>query len=368
MPAPKTDENKLRGFIELVEDQLRAGVERYPRSGNGAVKMAALEAVRRGWFANPDMGFKWITLAAERLSLEPDWTLFTPRQYQHRSPGLPVVPDQSHLVEPEPEGEPIRVAVIGDAHDSPHLRDKSRFRWLGCYIEEHGIERVVSVGDWMTMDCFSSHTDRASFEGMAKPTFQQDIDSFHESQQAFQAGLAGHRPKKDITLGNHEHRAWRYDNLHPDGTSHSFLVEQAFAQWGWRTRTYGEYRFIDGVGFVHVPFNALGRPLTQNQRPNKAMFDTIHGDDHRATQLTDYKAGPYRSPTIYSAATALPPGFIEGFTGKGGSTWRTGIADATIWGAYVRRWAFEEMILLKRRYGRSGEGEPKTFTGWQSAA
>lgn len=368
MAAPKTDEACLRAFIELVEDQLRAGIDRYPRGGNGAVKMASLEAVRLGWFANPDQGFTWLKRAEERFGIEPDWTLYRPIQYQHRPPGLPILPDQSHLTEPDPEGEPIRVAVIGDAHDSPHLRDKSRFRWLGCYIEEHGIERVVSVGDWMTMDCFSSHTDRASFEGLAKPTFQQDIDSFHESQQAFQSGLAGHRPKKDITLGNHEHRAWRYDNLHPDGASHSFLVEQAFAQWGWRTRIYGEYRFIDGVGFVHVPFNALGRPLTQNQRPNKAMFDTVHGDDHRATQLTDYKAGPYRSPTIYSAGTALPPGYIEGFTGKGGSTWRTGIADATIWGSYVRRWSFEEMILLKRRYGRSGEGAERTSRGWEAAA
>jgi hypothetical protein len=114
-------------------------------------------------------------------------------------------------------------------------------------------------------------------------------------------------------------------------------LKRRFLQWGWRTSPYGEYRFIGGVAFVHVPLSAMGRPLTQNQRPNKAMCDVIHGDDHRATQLTDFKSGPFRSPTVYSAATALPPGFIEGFANKGGSTWRSGICEATVWGGHVRQ-------------------------------
>lgn len=365
MAAPKLPDERLQEFVGLVESYLRQGYDKAPPSGVGAVKMAAREGVRLGWFINADTGFNWLARARDRLGLEPDWTLYRPRQYQHLPPGLPIIPDQGHLVEPEPEGEPVRVLVIGDAHDSPHLRDKSRFRWLGAYCAEHGFERIVSVGDWLTLDCFSSHTDRATFDGFAKPTFEQDLESFHESQRAFQDGLADRRPKKDITLGNHENRAYRYDGLHPDGVSHAMLLDEAFAQWGWRTSRYGEYRFIEGVGFVHVPFNSLGRPLTQSQRPNKAMFDTVHGDDHRATQVTDFKSGPVRSPTVYSAATALPPGFIEGFTNKGGSTWRSGVCEAVLWGGFVRKWAFTEMVLLRHRYGRAGEGEPKTITGWE---
>lgn len=353
MPAPALKRELAEEAVRRVEDQLRAGnVPRGMGGGKSAV-MAAAELAAREGFVQTLGGFESRLRSARDLyNLVPDDTLFRPKQYQHRPPGLPIIPSQDHVVEDDPEGDPIRVAVIGDAHDSPHLRDKERFRWLGAYIAERGIERVVSVGDWLTMDCFSTHTDRATFDGLAKPTFQQELDSFHESQRAFQDGLAGHKPIKDITLGNHEARAWKYDNQNPDGVSHSLLLTEAFAQWGWRTSLYGEYRFIGGVGFVHVPFNALGRPLTQNQRPNKAMFDTIHGDDHRATQLTDYKSGPFRSPTIYSAATALPPGFIEGFANKGGSTWRSGICEAVLWGSYVRSWSFTEMVLLRRRYGQ----------------
>lgn len=361
----------LLAAVAEVEKHLRQGcTEKWiPGPGNKTATKAASETFRKpSGSLYTYKGFMALLESAKAIGIEPDWSAFRPRQYLHRPPGLPVIPPQDHVAEDDPEGDPENCCVIGDAHDSPHIKDKSRFRWLGAYCEEHGFDRIISVGDWLTLDSFSSHTDRATFDGMAKPTFVQDVESFHESQRAFQDGLAGHRAKKDITLGNHEFRAWRYDNLHPDGVSHGQLLEEAFAQWGWRTTPYGQYRFFGGVGVVHVPTNGMGRPLTENQRPNKALFDTIHGDDHRSTMRTDFKSGPIRSPTIYSAATALPPGFIEGFANKGGSTWRSGVCEATLWGGHVRKWAFTEMILLKRRYGRAGEGEPRTFKGWEHAA
>ena len=368
---PAVDPAKHHAVVELVEQCLREGFTEHWIPGPGH-RTAITEACSRWKKADGQpmtvKNFKELLDRAKQRGIEPDWSAYRPRQYLHRPPGQPVIPPQDHVAEESPEGNPVDCGIIGDAHDSPHIRDKSRFRWLGCFMAERGFERVISVGDWLTMDSFSSHTDRSTFEGMAKPTFGQDLESFHESQRAFHDGLAGHKPKLDITLGNHEFRAIRYDNLHPDGVSHGQLLEEAFAQWGWRTTPYGQYRFFAGVGVVHVPTNALGRPLTENQRPNKAMFDTIHGDDHRSTMRTDFKSGPIRSPTVYSAATALPPGFIEGFANKGGSTWRSGVCSATLWGGHVRSWSFEEMILLKRRYGRAGEGDPKTFRGWERAA
>lgn len=365
MASPPLRIEVAQEAVERVNAKLREGYRPRGMGGSGpaAVGAAAKQAVGDG-FCNSVATFETrLRIAETTYGLTADESLFTPIQYQHRPPGLPIIPDQSHLTEHEPEGEPELVCFIGDAHDSPHLRDKSRFRWLGAFAAEHGVKRVIQVGDWWTMDCFSSHTDRATFSGFAKPTFDQDRESFHESAHAFRQGLAGHKPLQDVTLGNHEERAWRYDNLHPDGVAHSHMVEEAFLQWGWRTTRYGQYRFFSGVGVVHTPLNGRGKPLAQTQRVNKAMFDTVHGDDHRALQLTDYKSGPFRSPTVYSAGTALPPGFIEGFAGTGASTWRQGVCLATLWGGYVRSWSFTEMILLQRRYGQQGDGE-KTRIGW----
>jgi hypothetical protein len=352
MPTPPLSYGLALAAVERVEAKLREGyVPQHMGGGKSAVEAAAVEALKDGWTQGRQTFHTRLRIAKDLHNLEPDWSLYRPRQYQHLSPGAPAIVSQDHLAEPDPDGAPVRVVVIGDAHDSPHLPDKSRFHWLGAFINEHQPDWVVSVGDWWCMDCFSGHHDPASFLGRTKPSFDQELESFHESQRAFHAGMDGFKAKRLCTLGNHEERAWRYDNAHPDGSSHAQKVEEAFMQWGWRTSLYGEYRFIGGVGFVHVPLNGRGKPLTAAQQPNKAMCDTIHGDDHRATQMTDHKTGPFRSPTIYSAASALPPGYIEGYANKGGSTWRSGVCTATIWGGHVRQWSFEEMILLKRRYG-----------------
>lgn len=348
MPQPALKREVAEEAVARVEAALREGYRPQGLSGNGPGAIARAAEV---WALPLGTMQSRLRSAKQTYGLEPDETAYRPRVYLHRPPGAPVIPFQDHIKEPMPEGDPITVCVIGDAHDSPHLRDKERFRWLGRFAADNKVNRVVSIGDWLTMDCFSSHTDRATFEGFAKPTFEQDLESFHESQRAFHEGLAGWKPIKDITLGNHEKRAWTYDNRHPDGVSHGHMLNEAFAQWGWRTTPYGEYRFIGGVGFVHIPLNGLSKPLAQGQRVNKAMFDTVHGDDHRSLILTDYKTGPMRSPTVYGAATALPNGFIEGFANKGGSAWRSGVCLATIWGGYVRSWQFTEMSLLEHRYG-----------------
>jgi hypothetical protein len=353
MPQPPLKREIAEEAVARVEAMLRLGYRPQGHVGNGpgALSVAGEQAVREGWVSTQSTFQTRVRIAREHYGLTPDETLYRPRQYQHRPPGIPAMVSQHHTEEPEPQGDPVRVCIIGDAHDSPHLPNKERFYWLGRFAAHHQVEWVVSVGDWMSMDCFSTHHDRATFEGFGKPTFEQDLDSFHASQMEFQRGLGGWKPKKHITLGNHEHRAWRYDNLHPDGLSHSQMVEQAFLQWGWRTTAYGEYWFLQGVGFTHIPLNARGKPLAKGQHANKAMCDTIHGDDHRASQMTDHKSGPFRSPTVYSAATALPPGFIEGYANKGGSTWRQGVCLATIWDGHVREWSFTEMTLLRRLYG-----------------
>lgn len=339
--------------VEYVNQALKDGFRPqgvFVAGAMSAVKEAGKRAMQDG-AVKSDSAFKNRVARAKSLyGIEPDESNFRPRQYTRPPIGSPPIANESHMVEDEPEGDPVHIGVIGDAHDAPHLRDKSRFKWLGRYFAEKGVKRVVSVGDWLSLDCFSTHNDRSTFEGIAKPTFAQELDSFHASMRAFYEGLDGHKPILDITLGNHEFRATRYDNLHPDGVSHAQMLEEAFRQWGFRVTPYGQFRFIEGVGFIHVPLNSIGKPLAQGQRANKAMGDIIHGDDHRSLILTDYKIGPFRSPQVYSAATALPCGYIEGYASKGGSTWRSGACLATLWGGHVREWSFKEMILLRRQY------------------
>lgn len=364
MPTPPLSEAVKLDTKARVEDALRAG---HPppglsnRGAVGAIAAAGAKAVAEGLIGSVET-FK---SRVRQLTgdMEPDWDLYRPRVYQQAPPGLPVIPSQSHVVDDAPDGEPYILAAIGDAHDSPHLPDKERFRWLGAFIAEHQIGHVVSMGDWLTMDSLSSHTDPATFDGLAKPTFQQDLDSFHESQRAFQGGLAGWKPKKDIVYGNHDgERPKRWANLHREAVGGAIdpmlAVDEAFAQWGWRTTPYGEFRFIRGVGFIHAPLipgtagKTYGGKTGGQRAANDAMFDIVRGDDHKFYVASSPKIGNVKSPRVFGTATALPPGYIEGYARKNPGDWEAGICVLTIWGGRVIGFQFHDMQLLRHRYGR----------------
>lgn len=363
MPTPPLSLEAAQDAVRRVEEQLRQGcVPRGQLGGKSAIKAAGEQAVRDKVCSATVSFESRVRIAEERYQLVPDWSLYRPLVYLHKSPVIPSIPSQDHTVETMPEGDPIEVVAIGDAHDSPHLPDKSRFRWIGAFIAEHKIPWVVSMGDWITMDSMSSHTDPATHEGLAKPTFQQDIDSFHESQAAFQEGLAGWKPKKDQVMGNHDGlRPARWSNAHREvvggGIDPVLAVEEAFSQWGWRTTPYGEYRFIGGVGFIHAPLTpgtagkTYGGKTGGQRAANDAMFDIVRGDDHKLYIASSPKIGPVKSPRIYGTATALPPGYIEGYARKNAGDWESGVCKLTIWGGRVREFSFTDMHLLQRRYG-----------------
>lgn len=363
MPARPVPEDHLRKAVAYTEDALREGHPPEGRGGNGggvkgAARIAGERLAAERLILAYDQIYNWLHKAKDRLGLEPDWSAYRPRIYHRPSPGAPQIASHHMAEELSPTGDPITVCVIGDAHDAPHLPDKSRFRWIGEFVAKHRFDWVVSIGDWMSLDSLSTHTERGTWEGLSKPTFPQDIESFHASQRAFQQGLGSHRPKKDVVLGNHEHRAARWDNQHPEAESHMQKIHEAFMQWGWRTTPYGEFRFIGGVGFIHAPLvpGTNGKTYggkTGNQRAsNDAMFDIVRGDDHKHGVAGSPKIGPVRSPKIYDAATALPPGFIEQYAAKNAGDWEAGIASCTIWGGRVMRWSFTDMHLLKREHDR----------------
>ena len=353
--------------VARVETALREGYRPAGHNGHGpaAIARAAEVAVRDGWCGTAKGFISRVSNAKLSHGLEPDESCYRPRVYQHASPSHPTPPSQDHTAEPMPDGDPIRLAVVGDAHDSPHLPNKERFYWLGRYIAERKIPWVVQIGDWMTLDSMSSHTDPGSFEGLAKPSFDQDVESFHASQRAFQRGLGDWKPKKDLIYGNHCYRAIRWANQHRQVVGNiidpAHKIEEAFAQWGWRTTPFGEFRFIGGVGFIHAPLipgtagKTYGGKTGGQRAANDAMFDIIRGDDHKFYVASAPKIGPVKSPRIFGTATAFPPGYIETYARKNPGDWESGICEVTVWGGRVRSFKFEDMSLLQLAYGRQDQ-------------
>ena len=121
-----------------------------------------------------------------------------------------------------------QVLIIGDAHDSPSLPDKSRFRRIAKYASTHNIPYIRSVGDWATFDSCSQYESRATVSGLSKPSFEEDMVSLEASILAFLSEFTkGYRPNLGITMGNHENRVkqWENENTEVEGLVYNRVIQ-----------------------------------------------------------------------------------------------------------------------------------------------
>ncbi|MBA4103933.1 MAG: hypothetical protein C0488_17145, partial [Arthrobacter sp.] len=314
MAAPKMDENKLRAFVELVEDQLRSGVERYPRTGNGAVKMAALEAVRKGFFANPDSGFTWLERAEIRLGLEPDWDLYQQPRFQQPVAKFHLIPaaepDHRKL---EPTGEVRRHLFIPDEHNDPRHPHRLQVQtWVARYGSEHRHHSVIKAGDSGTFDSVSRHDKDDTYRGRFKPGIKDDLSNHLASLQAFERGRdPTWKPRKKKARGNHEQRLWDYENNNPASAgTHTLAYEEQLLQFGWQERPFGEIFYVDQIGYTHCPMNGMGRPMGGKTATHRASAmltaPLVYGHTHKFQIFTDPKMGEVDRIMVVEGGCALP--------------------------------------------------------------
>jgi predicted phosphodiesterase len=254
-----------------------------------------------------------------------------------------------------PGGKTLRVLAIGDAHDSPKL-PKDRFRWMGQYAAETRPDWIVQIGDFFTLDSLNSHDDNATLNGRAKPAYLVDMASAAEAVAAFNSAIPkDYKPRKHVTLGNHENRVWKFANEAPEVSGmmeHELVSILETAGWGWSK--YGEFFFLGGVGFVHVPLNRLGRPYggktAEQQIANDTCFDAVLGHSHIGRQWRATKIGPSQHVTVLNLGCALPDGVIEDYASVASTGWTYGIYDLTIGGGHILSASFIPMSELERRF------------------
>ena len=86
----------------------------------------------------------------------------------------------------------MKVVAIGDLHDSPNIRDKSRFRWIAKHIKKVKPDVVVQIGDIITLDsCTHYISDDTYTARIEKPTFMKEMQSFDEALEEFHYVLKG---------------------------------------------------------------------------------------------------------------------------------------------------------------------------------
>lgn len=281
------------------------------------------------------------------------------REYQENRPRTkPVI---RMKVSSNPEGAMYRVLAIGDTHDAPDI-PKDRFTWFARYAEDHDCEQVIQIGDWGTFDSLSTHDNSATYAGRLKGAFHDDVKSYKESHEAFAKGLSEQsKIKKHITKGNHDcftigGRIGRYENVHPEvvgvmGT----MIADIDADFNWSWSEYGEFYFVGGVGFIHVPLNEIGKPYggktAENRIANDAVHDIVFGHSHKKRSHRAPKIGHRNHITILNIGCGLPWNQIENYAMHSSTGWWWGIVDLTIQSGHIISENAVPMSQLEAMYG-----------------
>jgi len=364
MAPPKIDRQSAEQVIAYVNMALKMGNRPINVFGNGrsAVEVAAERALEDGVILTRNAFQSRVDKAKEHHGLEPDWSLYTPARYVQPVPRQVLFP--ASVPDPrayDPSGERERVLMIGDLHQDPrHPHRVEVLSWAARFGSDRKVGRVVQVGDWGTFDGASFHDKNDTLRARLKPTIRQDLDNQKESLLAFHSSRpADWNPKLDITLGNHENRLNRFENANPETAGmFSNELETNFAQFGWKTRPYGEVMFIQGVGISHHPTNGAGRAFGGKTGPQRAANELtssfISGHTHAFQHFTTGKIGAVSGVDVMEVGCALPWGEVEDYAAHAIINWWYGFVIADLMGGRIVASEKVDMMTIRDRYSDDG--------------
>ena len=355
--------SELDELIKLIEQCLMEGAKPPHAHGPGrSVIEVVTEKLRQNGITYGHAGVRRRIEAAIVKGKVIDWALYRPVQYVKPAPVRKLYPVRVE----GPEATGIKgftgerftsVAVIPDIHIAPGISNE-RMHWIGRWVNDIEPDYIVQLGDWLTLDSMSTHAAPGSIAQLQAPTFQADLAAGRESIEIFNDAVGDKGITKRIeTLGNHEFRAYRFENLNSclEGTLIQ-EIEEMFAAGGFRPVPFGQFAFIEGVGFIHHANNTLGRPYggkTVAQRiAAESIFSVVHGHCHTKQAADAPKIGPSHSVRAISAGCALPYGHVEEYAQHATTGWWWGVLNLVIHNGIILDEHWTSMISLERRYGR----------------
>ena len=254
----------------------------------------------------------------------------------------------------------LKIFVIGDTHDSPHIPDKSRFGWFAKHISKTKPDVVVQIGDFVTLDsCTHYIKDDTYTARIEKPYFTQEIRSLEGALEEFDYWHKYKKIPKYITFGNHERRLWRYEDKNPSfyGLGQKELLG-SFEKYKWKVIPYGTYLMLGGVGFIHAPLNPMGKEYggeaSERQVANKSKIDIVFGHSHRAQDNRVAKISNIKNDftRIVNVGCSLPFNHIENYARHSLTGWTYQVSEIHIWDGHIQEVHNISMKRLEEEYGR----------------
>jgi len=244
--------------------------------------------------------------------------------------------------------------VIPDAHVGPG-QDLTRFEKAGQLMAERRPDRVITLGDWVSLESLSNW-DLTKSGVMEGRRYKEDMEAGKEALRLLlepSKKIAGYRPEVVFIKGNHCSRLDRYLETKPELKEHLDLVKDlGLPELG--VTSVVEYREnieIEGVLFTHAPQNAANQPVTGKYAIHRAAEQTaksvVYGHSHRRESVNYYRHG---SDTI-TQISMLGAFFshVDAYAYGGLNAYWRGLAILTHWapGRYdVEEIALERLLQM----------------------
>lgn len=173
---------------------------------------------------------------------------------------------------------------------------------VGRYAVEKKPDTIIMLGDFADMASLSSYDiGKKSFEGRR---YRDDIHAAHKAMEALLSPIEEYndrakknkekqyRPKKILTLGNHEDRISRAVENDPklDGTIG--LDDLRYESFGWEVHPFLEVVLVDGIAYSHYfTTGVMGRPaLSARNLVMKKHMSCVMGHVQKHEIFSEYRA------------------------------------------------------------------------------
>ncbi len=178
--------------------------------------------------------------------------------------------------------KPIRHIVIPDTQIRKGV-PTDHLDWIGRYIEEHGCDTVVMLGDWYDFPSLSTHDDPGSLakEGAR---YADDLHAGNAALKKLSTYLGGVK-RRVMLRGNHEDRLRR--TLEADPKWVGSIDEHQLVAEGWEVIPFLRPCVIDGVAYSHY-WASPGTGRAYGGSASNILLKTNHSFTQGHRQTFDY--------------------------------------------------------------------------------
>lgn len=190
--------------------------------------------------------------------------------------------------------------VIPDVQSRPGVRN-DHLEWIGNYIVEKKPDVIVCIGDFADMSSLCIYEKgKLPFEGRryvndinasrtAMNKLFKPIDDYNRTARKGEQ----YKPRKVMTLGNHENRIIRVVDNNPEYSGKFDIDDLGYKDYGWEVHDFLKVVEIDGIQYAHYfTSGVMGRPASSaavvlRERQQSATMGHVQHTDiamHKKTQ------------------------------------------------------------------------------------